>query len=91
MADYPSTVPASTRAIQGLRVPEVGKTRELDCAVCLEDFQDGDELRTMPCSHSFHRCCIFRWLEISRVCPYCRFTLPSVDELQVLDLDLADE
>ncbi|KAE8818444.1 E3 ubiquitin-protein ligase rnf12-B [Hordeum vulgare] len=79
---------ASSRAIQGLHAPAVGETRELGCAVCLDDFKDGDELRSMPCSHSFHQRCIFRWLQISRLCPYCRFALPSVHEQRVPDLDL---
>ncbi|CAM0874355.1 unnamed protein product [Alopecurus aequalis] len=72
--------PASREAIAGLRVPAAGETREECCAVCLEDLDEdgGDvELRTMPCSHSFHQRCIFRWLRVSRVCPCCRFPLPS--------------
>jgi hypothetical protein len=82
--------PASSEAIAGLHVPAAGETREQDCAVCLEDFvdEDGDsvELRTMPCSHSFHQGCIFRWLRVSRVCPCCRFPLPSAyDQLLLAD------
>jgi hypothetical protein len=75
--------PASSEAIAGLHVPVAGETREECCAVCLEDFEEegGDvHLRTMPCSHSFHEGCIFRWLRVSRVCPCCRFPLPSADE-----------
>ncbi|KAM0854116.1 hypothetical protein ACQ4PT_050638 [Festuca glaucescens] len=75
--------PASSEAIAGLRVTAAGETREECCAVCLEDFNEegGDvHLRTMPCSHSFHEGCIFRWLRVSRVCPCCRFPLPSADE-----------
>ncbi|XBH88348.1 hypothetical protein VPH35_075638 [Triticum aestivum] len=88
---YLFSVAASSRAIQGLRAPAVGETRESGCAVCLDDFKDGDELRSMPCSHSFHQRCIFRWLQVSRLCPYCRFALPSVDEQRVLDLDLDEQ
>jgi hypothetical protein len=85
VAGYLFTLPASTEAIMGLRAPAAGETRELSCAVCLEDFEAADELRRMPCSHSFHRRCIFRWLRISRLCPWCRFPLPSVDEQRVLN------
>ncbi|KAE8818446.1 zinc c3hc4 type family expressed [Hordeum vulgare] len=86
-AGYLFTVAASNKAMQGLRAPAVGDTRELACAVCLDDFEASDELRTMPCTHSFHELCIFRWLRISHLCPCCRFPLPSVDEQWVLDRD----
>ena len=64
-------------------------TGEDGCAVCLEDLEGGDDdkLRAMPCSHCFHQRCIFRWLSVSRVCPCCRFPLPSADEQRLLALD----
>ncbi|XP_051190282.1 E3 ubiquitin-protein ligase RDUF1-like [Lolium perenne] len=70
--------PASRKAMAALRVPAAGETREQGCAVCLEDFVTGGggELRTMPCSHSFHRRCIFDWLLVNRRCPMCRFEMP---------------
>uniref|UniRef100_A0A453HRK6 RING-type domain-containing protein n=1 Tax=Aegilops tauschii subsp. strangulata TaxID=200361 RepID=A0A453HRK6_AEGTS len=81
--------PASDEAIAALRVPAAGEMREDGCAVCLEDFEGGgdDKLRAMPCSHCFHQRCIFRWLSVSRVCPCCRFPLPSADEQRLLVLD----
>lgn len=43
------------------------------CAVCLGDFEEGDELRTMPlCMHSFHVPCIDMWLNSHSSCPICR-------------------
>lgn len=43
------------------------------CAVCLGDFEDGEELRTLPeCAHSFHVNCIDTWLNSHRNCPVCR-------------------
>lgn len=83
--DWPT--PASRKAMKGLPMPAVGKTRELGCMVCLEDFEVGDKLRMMPCSHSFHQRCIFRWLRISRQCPCCRFPLPSSRGRGALMLD----
>ncbi|XBH84312.1 hypothetical protein VPH35_072529 [Triticum aestivum] len=81
--------PASDEAIAALRVPAAGGMREDGCAVCLEDLEGGDDdkLRAMPCSHCFHQRCIFRWLSVSRVCPCCRFPLPSADEQRLLALD----
>ncbi|KAF8707113.1 hypothetical protein HU200_030348 [Digitaria exilis] len=54
------------------RRPEPGTPAE--CALCLLDFVEEDRLRAMPCSHTFHQDCIFRWLH---VCPLCRHQLPT--------------
>ncbi|KAL9662744.1 hypothetical protein QQ045_027578 [Rhodiola kirilowii] len=43
------------------------------CAVCLCDFEDGEELRSLPeCLHSFHVECIDMWLYTHLNCPVCR-------------------
>ncbi|KAL1370722.1 hypothetical protein HN51_000942 [Arachis hypogaea] len=43
------------------------------CAVCLGEFEEGDELRRMPeCMHSFHVPCIDMWLRSHSTCPICR-------------------
>ncbi|KAK1653017.1 hypothetical protein QYE76_070822 [Lolium multiflorum] len=49
--------------------PAAAETREVGCAVCQKDFEEDDDLTRMPCSHSFHKHCIFLWLRISRACP----------------------
>ncbi|RXN09142.1 RING finger protein 122-like [Labeo rohita] len=41
------------------------------CAVCLEEFKTRDELGVCPCSHTFHKKCLLKWLEIRSVCPMC--------------------
>ncbi|KAF8396766.1 hypothetical protein HHK36_018398 [Tetracentron sinense] len=49
------------------------------CAVCLSEFEEGEELRTLPdCMHSFHVSCIDMWLYSHTNCPLCRTdtTLP---------------
>ncbi|VFQ63177.1 unnamed protein product [Cuscuta campestris] len=43
------------------------------CYICLVDYEDGDNLRVLPCRHEFHRACVDKWLkEVHRVCPLCR-------------------
>lgn len=41
------------------------------CAVCTDDFCEGDVQRTLPCFHLFHRACIDPWLRQSGCCPVC--------------------
>ncbi|XP_057467010.1 RING-H2 finger protein ATL52-like [Actinidia eriantha] len=44
-----------------------------ECAVCLCDFEEGEEVRTLPeCTHYFHVPCIDMWLSSHTTCPICR-------------------
>ncbi|KAG0327790.1 hypothetical protein BGZ99_006897, partial [Dissophora globulifera] len=43
-----------------------------ECAICLFDFEDGDELRHLYCDHFFHRACVDRWLAKHPFCPKCK-------------------
>ena len=48
---------------------EEGLTCE-QCAVCLEQYCTGQELKQLPCSHFFHKDCIEQWLStVSMNCP----------------------
>jgi len=43
-----------------------------DCAICLEAFNEGDEIKTLPCFHSFHAPEIDQWLHTNERCPICQ-------------------
>ncbi|KAK6245708.1 zinc finger protein [Theobroma cacao] len=44
-----------------------------DCAICLTEFEVGDEIRVLPqCGHGFHVACIDMWLGSHSSCPSCR-------------------
>ncbi|KAG6794037.1 hypothetical protein NC653_004344 [Populus alba x Populus x berolinensis] len=43
------------------------------CAICLQDFKDGDSMRKLPrCGHYFHLSCLDKWLARNGSCPNCR-------------------
>uniref|UniRef100_A0A0D9WVP1 RING-type domain-containing protein n=1 Tax=Leersia perrieri TaxID=77586 RepID=A0A0D9WVP1_9ORYZ len=52
---------------------------EACCPVCLENYGDGEVVRTLPdCGHVFHRECVDPWLRQRPTCPVCRTSpLPS--------------
>lgn len=51
----------------------------LCCSICLEEFKIGSFERKLSCTHSFHKKCIDRWLNIINSCPICRKNHCSVE------------
>lgn len=60
------------------------KNTNLQCTVCMEDFQVNDIARQLPCEHFFHQDCIVPWLNLHASCPICRKTFNTGSE-QILD------
>ena len=52
--------------------PENGKMDMTECCICLGDFELGETVRKLPCSHIFHPACIDTWLEFNTLCPLCK-------------------
>lgn len=46
---------------------------ELTCSVCLEQVNEGELVRSLPCMHQFHANCIDPWLRQQGTCPVCKF------------------
>ena len=41
------------------------------CIICMEDMNEGDQIRHLPCMHAFHVDCIDDWLTRKFQCPAC--------------------
>lgn len=64
--------PSSARDVDPLMPEAIGRET---CPICIVDFEEGDELRVLPCEgkHRFHQTCVDPWLlELSGSCPLCR-------------------
>lgn len=52
----------------------------MECAVCLNDFEDIETLKLLPkCDHVFHSECIGKWLSARTTSPVCRDDLAEPD------------
>ena len=62
----------------------VGDGKEDTCAICVDEFENGTSIKTLPCNHVFHANCIDEWLsKYSSVCPLCKSNLrqPAVNSI----------
>ncbi|XP_071712665.1 E3 ubiquitin-protein ligase SIRP1-like [Rutidosis leptorrhynchoides] len=70
------TPPAQKEAVEAMPTVKIEED-SVQCSVCLEDFEIGNEAKEMPCKHRFHGECIFPWLDLHSSCPVCRYQMPS--------------
>ncbi|KAM4631073.1 E3 ubiquitin-protein ligase znrf2-like [Polymixia lowei] len=40
-----------------------------ECAICLEEMEQGDTIARLPCLCIYHKGCIDEWFEVNRSCP----------------------
>jgi len=48
-----------------------------ECTICMEDFEEGNHIRYLPCMHFYHQACIDSWLMRSFTCPRCMEAVDS--------------
>ncbi|XP_059661729.1 E3 ubiquitin-protein ligase At1g12760-like [Cornus florida] len=51
---------------------------DAECCICLSAYDDGAELRELPCGHHFHCTCIDKWLYINATCPLCKYNILKI-------------
>jgi hypothetical protein len=52
---------------------KLGPTGEPEtCPICLEEFRDGEQVKTLACLHKGHAAELETWLRENRVCPICK-------------------
>jgi len=63
------------------RAPAAAEVAE--CCMCLDSYEEGVEVKELPCTHYFHVKCIDRWLKINGLVPFARRQLVrQVEHLQ---------
>jgi hypothetical protein len=75
----PTVLEEPSESVPQVPAPEAAQeTREEDrttddtCALCIEDYADGELLRELHCGHRYHAECVDEWLTTSkRTCPVC--------------------
>ncbi|CDS14322.1 hypothetical protein LRAMOSA06492 [Lichtheimia ramosa] len=57
---------------------KVKENEREECVICLEDYQEGEDLRVLPCQHDFHAACVDAWLTTQKkFCPICKRDISS--------------
>ncbi|WP_252176157.1 RING finger domain-containing protein [Endozoicomonas sp. 4G] len=43
-----------------------------NCAICLEETNDNNEVQELCCTHRYHTNCLYRWANVKSICPVCK-------------------
>jgi hypothetical protein len=69
--------------LERVNFEDLDKESQNDCLICIDSFEDKDEIVKIKCNHIFHCNCIKSWLcNESNKCPVCRI---DVDKGTILE------
>ncbi|EEQ82780.1 hypothetical protein NCER_100447 [Vairimorpha ceranae BRL01] len=51
------------------------------CTICFEQYEPGNEIKFLPCTHHFHCDCVDEWLALKESCPLCKRSTGFFNEL----------
>ncbi|KAF1872525.1 hypothetical protein Lal_00016827 [Lupinus albus] len=64
-----------TECVVDSPIEHVLSDEDAECCICLSAYDDGIELRQLPCGHHFHCTCVDKWLYINATCPLCKYNI----------------
>jgi len=62
--------------IEQYRDTEDGDESTPTCSICIVNFEEGESVGRLNCSHIFHENCIREWGMYNPKCPVCRAEIP---------------
>uniref|UniRef100_A0A8C4N080 E3 ubiquitin-protein ligase ZNRF4 n=1 Tax=Equus asinus asinus TaxID=83772 RepID=A0A8C4N080_EQUAS len=70
-----------TQACQKAQVRRFTRHSDL-CAICLDEYEEGDRLKILPCAHAYHCKCIDLWFSrgARRACPVCKQSVAGTED-----------
>ena len=66
--NYQASLNEDDIAISNLKNPK----SEDKCAICLVEFNQGDQVYFLPCMHYYHIECLRQWIKKQKICPLCK-------------------
>ncbi|XP_060857873.1 uncharacterized protein LOC132935361 isoform X2 [Metopolophium dirhodum] len=70
--DGPNVANDETGLLTTIRITQKQIDKRLQCTVCLDEYELGEEAIKLTCSHIFHEKCITHWIIMHGTCPVCR-------------------
>ncbi|XP_008183101.1 E3 ubiquitin-protein ligase RNF126 isoform X2 [Acyrthosiphon pisum] len=70
--DGPKVANDDTDLLTTIHITQKQIDKRLQCTVCLDEYELGEEAIKLTCSHIFHEKCITHWIIMHGTCPVCR-------------------
>lgn len=64
------------KKIPNLTYKQKGDFKDV-CTICLNEFEENEQIKQFECLHLFHSKCFSNWLKKNRTCPNCRSRVPE--------------